>query len=298
MVPTTGVAAPERLLRRLEWTVVRRLDGRLQGDYRTIFRGTGVDFRDLREYEPGDDLRHIDWNVTARTDVPFVREYTEDRELTAWLLLDRSASMAFGPTDRPKHTVLLELATTLALVLARGGNRVGAVLYGDGVDRTVPPRQGRDQVLRIARELLADAPTAGHPTDLGGLLRAALGMARQRSLIVIVSDFVTTPGWERPLGLLARRHDVVAIQLVDPREHDLPEAGLIALADPETGEHVLVDTGDVEFRSRLWELAQARQRQLEAVAAHAGIALHPVSTDEDLVGALLRMARLRSKWRR
>ena len=148
MVPTTGVAAPERLLRRLEWTVVRRLDGRLQGDYRTILRGTGVDIRDLREYEPGDDVRHIDWNVTARTDVPFVREYTEDRELPAWLLLDRSASMAFGPTDRPKHVVLLELATTLALVLARGGNRVGAVLYGDGVDRTVPPRQGRDQVLR------------------------------------------------------------------------------------------------------------------------------------------------------
>ena len=126
MVPTTGVGAPEQLLRRLEWSVVRRLDGRLQGDYRTIFRGTGVDFRDLREYEPGDDLRHIDWNVTARTDVPFVRQYTEDRELTAWLLLDRSASMGFGPTDRPKHAVLLELATTLALLLARGGNRVWA----------------------------------------------------------------------------------------------------------------------------------------------------------------------------
>lgn len=298
MVPTTGVAAPERLLRRLEWTVVRRLDGRLQGDYRTIFRGTGVDFRDLREYEPGDDLRHIDWNVTARTDVPFVRQYTEDRELTAWLLLDRSASMGFGPTDRPKHAVLLELATTLALLLARGGNRVGAVLYGDGVDRTVPPRQGRDQVLLIARELLAAPPSAGQPTDLGALMRAAGGMARQRSLVVIVSDFVTTPGWEGPLGLLARRHDVVAVQLVDPREHDLPDAGLISLADPETGQHVLVDTGDPQFRSRLRELAVQRQRQLEAVVAHAGIALHPVSTDEDLVGALLRMARLRSRWRR
>ncbi len=299
MVPTTGVSAPERLLRRLEWTVVRRLDGRLQGDHRTIFRGAGVDFRDLREYEPGDDLRQIDWNVTARTDVPFVRQYTEDRELTAWLLLDRSASMGFGPTDRPKHIVLLELATTLAFLLARGGNRVGAVFYGDDVDRTVPPRQGRDQVLRIARELLAaPPPTAGRPTDLGALLRAAGGMARQRSLVVIASDFVTTPGWERPLTLLARRNDVVAVQLVDPREHDLPDAGLIALTDPETGHHVLVDTGDPEFRARLRELAAQRQRQLAAVVAHAGIALHPVSTDEDLVGALLRMARLRSRWRR
>ena len=298
MVPTTGVGAPEQLLRRLEWSVVRRLDGRLQGDYRTIFRGTGVDFRDLREYEPGDDLRHIDWNVTARTDVPFVRQYTEDRELTAWLLLDRSASMGFGPTDRPKHAVLHELATTLALVLARSGNRVGAVLYGNGVERTVPPRQGRDQVLRIASELLAGPPTPGPPTDQGSRLRAALGSARDRSPSVIVSDFVTTPGWERPLGLLAQRHDVVAVQLVDPREYDLPEAGLMALTDPETGEQVLVDTGDAEFRSRLAELAQLRQKQLERVVAHAGIALHPVSTDEDLVGALLRMARLRAKWRR
>src|SRR6185436_4412031 len=164
---------PERLLRRLEWHVVRRLDGRLQGDYRTLFRGTGVDFTDLREYEPGDDLRHIDWNVTARMDTPFVREYVEDREVTAWLLLDRSASMAFGPVDRQKSLVLAEIATTIAHILARGGNRVGAVLFGSEVEQTIPPASGRNQVLRIARELI-DPPTAAAPgttTDLAVLLR-------------------------------------------------------------------------------------------------------------------------------
>ena len=139
MTPSS-VQTPERLLRRLEWRVIRRLDGQLQGDYRTMFRGAGIDVADLREYELGDDVRHIDWNVTARTDVPHVRTFLEDRELTAWLLLDRSPSMSFGPTERPKETVLVEVATSLARVLTRAGNRVGAILYNNAVERMVPPR--------------------------------------------------------------------------------------------------------------------------------------------------------------
>src|SRR6478735_9017936 len=194
-----GATAPlsaERLLRRLEWRVVRRLDGRLQGDYRTLLRGSGIDFTDLREYVPGDDLRHIEWNVTARLDEPYVREFVEDRELTAWLLLDHSASMGFGPVDRQKDLVLAEVATTLAHVLSRGGSRVGAIVLDTGVDTVIPPGSGRGQVLRIAHDLLArrssregDRAPSGSVTDLGTMLAAAYGIARRRSLLFVVSDF-------------------------------------------------------------------------------------------------------------
>jgi uncharacterized protein (DUF58 family) len=286
------------LLRRLDWTVVRRLDGLLQGDYRTLLRGIGVDLRDLREYEPGDDLRHLDWNVTARTGIPHVRQYAEDRELSAWLLLDRSASMGFGPQQRTKHRVVVELTATLAQLLARSGNRVGAVLYTDGIQRVIPPRQGRNQVLRITHELLLDPGASSRTTDLRELLRATVGLARTRSLVVVLSDFVSLPGWEQPLALLAQRHDVVAIQLTDPAEHELPQAGIIALADAETGEQVLVDTGDPVFRARLAELSGLQQQRLRETVTRTGIALHTVSTREDLVLALLGIARRRLAQRR
>ena len=248
----TGALTPERVLRRLEWRVLRRLDGRLAGDYRTVFRGTGVDVADLREYQFGDDLRHIDWNVTARTDTTHVREYLEDREVTAWLLLDASASMDFGPVERRKHLVLTEVAATVAQLLSRGGNRVGALMFDAGVRDTVPPGNGRNQVLRILARLLATPGTgAPGPTDLGAALRAALGIVRRRSLIVIVSDFLSSPGWQGLLGQLARRHDVVAIQVVDRREFELPAAGMIYVEDAETGEIIFVDTDDPGFQQRL-----------------------------------------------
>jgi uncharacterized protein (DUF58 family) len=289
---------PERVLRRLEWRVVRRLDGRLQGDYRTLFRGEGIDFHDLREYEPGDDLRHVDWNVTARMDTPFVRQYTEDREATAWLLLDRSASMAFGPVDRQKDLVLVEVALTLAQVLARGGNRVGAVLFDNEVELTIPPGQGRRQVLRIGHHLLQPPRATRGATDLSVLLRAAAGVARRRSLVVVLSDFISTPGWAPALSLLARRHDVVALQVLDPRESELPSAGMVYVEDAETGEQIFVDTDDPGFQRRLRELARERQDELLAQVRSAGTELHTVGTDEDLVRALARIAELRRRSRR
>ena len=299
---TRTTLTPERLLRQLEWRVVRRLDGRLQGDYRTLFRGGGVDFTDLREYEPGDDLRRVDWNVTARMDTPFVREYVEDREVTAWLLLDRTASMGFGPVDRQKSLVLAEIATTIAHVLARGGNRVGAAFF-DGAVEVVPPAQGRNQVLRITRALLAEPaettrPRDGTTTDLGVLLRSAIGLARRRSLLVVVSDFISQPGWERPLALLNRRHDVVAIRVVDPRESELPDVGMVYVQDAETGEQIFVDTGDPVFRARLSQAARARDEELVASTRRAGVDLHTVSTDDDLVRALVRISELRRRRRR
>ena len=296
----TATLTPERLLRRLEWRILRRLDGRLQGDYRTLFRGTGVDFTDLREYEPGDDLRHIDWNVTARMDTPYVRQYVEDRELTAWLLLDHSASMGFGPVDRQKNLVLAEVATTLAHILAKGGNRVGAVLFGRDVEQVIPPASGRNQVLRIARELIepATTPAPGTTTDLSVLLRAAHGMARRRSLIVIVSDFISEPGWDVMLALLARRHEVVAIQVADPREFEIPSVGMVYVEDAETGEQIFVDTDDPVFQRRLSEAAYARQAELVEATRSAGVDLHQVLTDEDLVRALMRISALRKRRRR
>ncbi|WP_295696076.1 DUF58 domain-containing protein [Lapillicoccus sp.] len=306
----TATLTPERLLRRLEWRVVRRLDGRLQGDYRSLFRGTGLDFTDLREYAPGDDLRHIDWNVTARMDTPYVREYVEDRELTAWLLLDHSASMGFGPVDRQKDLVLAELATTLAHVLTRGGNRVGIVLLGSDntqVEQIIPPASGRTQVLRIAKALLdrraasavaTSTRPSGATTDLGVLLKAGAGLARRRALVIVVSDFISETGWERPLAHLAQRHEVVALQVSDPREHELPSAGMIYVEDAETGEQIFVDTDDPGFRARLRAAAEDRQAALDATVRGAGADLHQVRTDEDLVRSLARMSALRRSRRR
>jgi uncharacterized protein (DUF58 family) len=290
---------PERILRRLEWQVIRRLDGRLQGDYRTLFRGTGIDVVDLREYQPGDDLRHIDWNVTARTDTPHVREYLEDREVRAWLLLDRSPSMGFGPIDRRKHVVLTELAATVAQLLTRGGNQIGAVMFDSDVEEVLSPASGRNQVLRIISKLIREPTGSGRqPTDLGVPLRATLGIARRRSLIVIISDFITEPGWERALGLLAHRHEVVALQVVDRREFELPAVGMIYVEDAETGEVIFVDSNDPAFQRRLLAAADERQAALAATARSAGVDLFTVSTDEDLVRALARLAELRRRRRR
>jgi uncharacterized protein (DUF58 family) len=332
-VDQTATLTPERLLRQLEWRVLRRLDGRLQGDYRSLFRGDGLDFTNLREYEPGDDLRHIEWNVTARTDTPYVREYVEDREVTAWLLLDHSASMGFGPVDRQKDRVLAEVATTLALVLTRRGNRVGVVLFDREIEKVLPPRSGRDQVLRIADALLvrrergASAPpsapstrtssrTSSRPrrrrfrrsgdqsgdrpgvTDLAALFHQAAGILTRRSLVLVVSDFLSTPGWETALGRLARRHEVVALQVSDPRESELPDVGAVYVEDAETGEQIFVDTSDPGFRARMGAAAAARQAELDAATRSAGVELHHVSTDEDLVRALLRISSVRRRRRR
>jgi uncharacterized protein (DUF58 family) len=296
----SAVAAltPERVLRRLEWRVLRRLDGRLQGDHRTAFRGTGVDVLDLREYQYGDDLRHIDWNVTARTDVTHVREYLEDRDVTAWLLLDCSASMDFGPVERRKHLVLTEVAAAIAQLLARGGNRVGALLFDAAVREAIPPGHGRTQVLRILSRLLAPAPTGERAgTDLAAALRAAQGILRRRSLVVLVSDFLGEPGWQGPLAQLAHRHDVVAVQVVDRREFDLPAAGMVYVEDAETGEVIFVDTDDPGFQQRLRAAADERQAGLVADLRKAGMQLSTVTTDEDLVRALHRIVALRRRRR-
>jgi uncharacterized protein (DUF58 family) len=296
----TPLRPPERILQRLDWRVIRRLDGLLQGDYRTLFRGGGIDFADLREYVPGDDVRAIDWNVTARTDIVHVREYLEDRELTAWFLLDLSASVDFGSADgeRVKRSVLIDLVATLARLLTRRGNRVGAMTLGQRVQVVLPPRGGRDQVLRLIDDLLeAPVPPAGGLTDLGALLEAGLRSVRRRSLVVVVSDFIARPGWEAPLARLARRHDVVAIRLVDRRERELPDVGPMVLQDAETGEQLYVDTHDAGFRRRFAEAAARREADLTESFRRTGVDAASITTDEDVVAAIARMAARRRRRR-
>jgi uncharacterized protein (DUF58 family) len=291
-------ATPERLLKRLEWRVLLRLDGQLQGDYRTLFHGMGIDLADLREYEPGDDVRHIEWNVTARLDVPHVRTFLEDRELTAWLLLDRSPSMGFGPTERSKDLVLIELSAVLARLMTRGGNRVGAILYNNEVERLIRPRSGRNQVLHLTRELLRPPEPTGTATALAGLVEAAARTIKRRSVVVLVSDFISEPGWERPLSLLGEHHELVAIRLSDPRELELPDAGLIVVEDAETGELLSVDTSDPEFRLRFQAAARRRQSELEDAVKRAGVDLYEVSTEDDLARALVRIVEARRRRKR
>jgi uncharacterized protein (DUF58 family) len=287
-------AAPEQILQRLDWQVIRRLDGLLMGDYRTLFYGHGLDFADLRAYQPEDDIRHIDWNVTARLNSPYVRQFHEEREITAWFLLDLSASMSFGPPGRSKQRVLIDLSATLARLLTRGGNRVGAILYNSQVEAIIPPRGGQTHVLRLIRELQRGmgSPSTSE-TDLKALLQTGLNTFSRRSLIVLISDFFSLPGWERALSQLNRRHDLVAMRVWDPREAELPRAGMIYVEDAETGEQLYVDTSDPAFRRRLREVIDRHEAQLGSHLRCAGVDAFSVSTEEDLLHALLRMAGLR-----
>lgn len=292
----TSQLTPERVLLRLDWQVIRRLDGLLQGDYRTLFYGDGVDFADLREYQPGDDIRYIDWNVTARMDTPYLRQYVEDREITAWFLLDLSPSMDFGTVESQKRTVLIDFVTTLARLLTRHGNRVGAMLYGGKVERTIPARGGRIHVLRLIHDLLKHPQLARSPaTNLTDLLKAGLHTIRKRSLIFVVSDFISEPGWERTLKLLSHRHEVLAIRLWDPREIELPDIGMVVIEDAETGEQLYVDTHDRNFRQRFREAAQQREAALNEAFRRASVGVLSLSTEEDLVRAIVRFASLRRK---
>jgi uncharacterized protein (DUF58 family) len=289
----------ERLLRRLEWQVVRRLDGLLQGSYRTVYRGSGIDFAELREYTAEDDVRHIDWNVTARMDEPYVRKYTEERDLTAWLVLDQSASMRFG-AEQGKDWVLAELAICLARLVARGGNRVGAILYDNRAQRVIPPRTGRNHLLYLTQELTRPLPVRGDgsTTRLSAMLELAAATARRRSLIFVISDFIGEPDWERPLTRLTQRHEVVAMRVVDPMELELPDLGLVLVEDAETGEQLMADTSDPAFQKRFRAQVAAREEAIAASMKRAGVTSHTIGTDEDLGDALVEMVRRSRRGRR
>ena len=290
--------APERVLHRLDWQLLRRLDGILQGDYRGLFMGGGIDFAELREYQPPDDIRHIDWNVTARMDTPYVRQYLEDREVTAWFLLDLSPSMVFGALERRKDSVMVDFVGVLARLLTRNGNRVGAILYDNNVEFAIPPRGGRPQVLRLINDIQKQQSSpGGEMTNLANLLESAYNSIKRRSLIFLVSDFICLPGWEKALDRMNRMHDLLAVRLWDPREIDLPDVGVVLVEDSETGAQLSVDTSDRGFRKRFHDAARRREAELSSTFKRAGVDQLPLSTEEDLVLEILRFASQRGRAR-
>ena len=300
-MPTTSAATPERILQRLDWQVIRRLDGLLQGDYRSLFYGYGVDFADLREYQPEDDIRYIDWNVTARMDSPYIRQYVEDREITAWFLLDLSPSVDFGMAEHQKRGMLVDFVTTMARVLTKHGNRIGAMFAAGGnrIEHTIPARGGRMQVLRLVNDLLKQPRLSHAPfTDLTPLLKGGLNAIKRRSVIFVVSDFICEPGWERPLKLLNQRHEVLVVRLWDPREVELPDIGSVVIEDAETGEQMYIDTHDRGFRQRFQEAAIQREADLTEAFKRSGVDALSLSTEEDMVRAIVRFAKLRQQRRK
>ena len=246
------------------------LEAGIVGSYHAVFKGRGMEFASVREYAPGDDVRTIDWNVTARMDAPYVKQYVEERDLTLLLLVDVSGSQSFGSRFLLKRDYAAELAAVLAFSAVANQDRVGAVLFSDRVEAYIAPRGGHDHALRIVRDLLALEP-AGRGTHLTTALRFARRVLRRRGIVAVISDFQDT-GYERALGILRARHDVIALQLWDPGEAEIPAAGLVALRDPETGERRVVDTSDPDVRRRLRAatLTQAqeifRKAQVDALA--------------------------------
>jgi uncharacterized protein (DUF58 family) len=255
-----------------------------------------MDLAELREYQVGDDVRYIDWNVTARMNVPYVRQYNEDRDVSAWFLLDLSPSVDFGTLRTQKRNLLVDFVGVLARLLSRHGNRVGAVLYGGAVQGVIPERNGKAQVLHLIDTLL-EQPRLNRtpPTDLAVLLNAALRIFRRRSLVFLISDFISQPGWDKPLGMLSQRHEVIAVRLFDPREIEMPDIGPVYMQDAETGEQIYLDTHDRGFRKRFVEAARRREQELRSAFARAGVDALSLSTEGDLIDEIVRFATLRKQ---
>ncbi len=288
----------ESVLARLDLKVARRLEGLLQGDHKSAFRGQGLDLADLREYQYHDDVRHMDWNVTARLNIPHVREYLEDREITAWFLLDMSPSIDFESVSVSKRAVLTEFTALVCRLLAAKGNRTGAILFSEKIERMIPARGGRRQLLVLLDALsrhrsLARKNRRLQATDLKQVLADAAGLIKRRSLVFIVSDFIAASGWEKPMGQLASRHDVIAVRLSDPMEMLMPDLGLLTFQDAESGEQLFVDTTDRGFRKRFAAAAEAREEQLRGAFQRAGVDTLELSTEDDITDAVLRFADMR-----
>lgn len=289
------------------------VDSMFGGEYISVFKGQGMEFAEVREYAAGDDVRHIDWNVTARMAHPYVKKHQEERELTVLLAVDLSGSEQFGTRSRFKAELAAELAAVLALSAVRNNDRVGLLVFTDRVEHFVPPRKGRRHVLRLIRDVLAFRPQH-HGTDLVAALSFAARVLRHRSIIFVLSDFHDSnaivgragsgagtqewaPSWEQTLRVVARRHDLVAVRIADPLETQLPPAGLLLLTDPETLELVPVDTGDPRVRARFHETVARESAQLQTLFRRMGVDEVAVRTHESYIRPLLAFFRRRERKR-
>jgi uncharacterized protein (DUF58 family) len=294
----TTTPPPERLLRRLDLAVTRRLDGMLHGDHQGLLPGPGSEPGESRPYAPGDDVRRMDWAVTARTAVPHVRLPIADRELETWVVADLSASLDFGTALVEKRDLALSAVAAVGFLTARVGNRIGALLLTPQGLGHVPARPGRQHLLGLLhRAAIAPRGDGGGETDLGAALATVGRLAKRRGMVVVVSDFLGRPGWEKALGQLSIRHDVLTIEIVDPRELELPDVGVLSLVDPETGRRMEVATGSAKLRAR-YAAAAAEQRAAVAHAARAAGADHLVlRTDRDWLLDLVRFVDTRRRRR-
>jgi uncharacterized protein (DUF58 family) len=278
---------PELLLRALDVSIGRRIEGMLAGDYRSAVLGQGTELAQVRAYEPGDDVRQIEWNVTARTGEPHVRVQLAERVLVTWLVLDTSPSMHFGTADRRKADVAEGVAIAVGHVASRRGNRVGVVTFGDVRPQAIPPRQGRVGLIGLLAALRREpAEVRTGPTSLGEAVRRTSALARQRALVVLVSDFRGPLDWRRPLLELAGRHDVVAVEIRDPREQELPNVGDLWLVDPETGKQLRVDTRDAKLRARFATAAAEERSGLRRTLVSLGVRHTVLSTSGDWLRSL------------
>ena len=285
-----------RQVRRLQLRSRRTVQTLLGGEYRSAFKGAGLSFEEVRDYQPGDDVRSIDWNVTARMGHPYVKRYAEDRELTVLLATDLSASQRFGTNVVPKRAAAAELAAVLAFAAVAHNDRVGLLGFTDAVERYVPPGKGPRHALRVLRDVLFFEPR-GKKTDLAAALDYLNKVHRRRAIVFLFSDFLDAD-YADPFRRAARQHDLIAVRSADPREHDWPAAGLVQLEDAETGEQVLIDAGSRRFREQFAARAKARRDAFTALARSSQVDLIDVGTDGDHFDALLRFFRLRDRRRR
>ena len=282
----------------------RLIDDELSGNYHSSFKGQGVEFEEVRPYEPGDDVRTIDWNVTARAGAPFIKRFSEERELTIMFMVDVSGSQSYGSSGKTKAELSAEVAALLALTAIRNQDKVGLILFSDRIVRYIPPRKGRNAVLRLVREVLAAGEDAVGGTGIGEAVSFLEGVRKRRAVVFLVSDFMNSRGgddfpFEKALKAAARRHDLVCIPVSDPAESDLPDAGLVELEDPETGEIRIVDTSSPSVRRAFASAAESRSKALSAFFARTGIDSVSISTSkpyiDDIRALFKRRVRSRSK---
>jgi uncharacterized protein (DUF58 family) len=292
----TPVRAQERsepvqqMLRRLDWTVLRPIALRLGGNVRSVARGSGLDLAEIREYQPGDDVRHLDWGATARTGVPHVRQTYAERALDVWLLVDVSPSVDWGTARRTKRSHAQELVAAIAQVVGRHNNRVGGLLFAERPLEVLPPAVGRHHLLRLLGKV-REAPrrTERGRTDLRAALDLARSVIRRPSVVVLVSDLLVEDGWAEALGKLAARHEVAVVRVVDPREGVLPDVGIVTFEDPETGEQLVVDTTSARLRERFAAAARTQSERIDQLLASRGVRQIVASTDADLLPSLLEL---------
>jgi len=297
-LPTIDLPAADRALRKAELWLARRLDGVGPGHHRSVRLGEGIELADIREYVPGDDVRTIDWNATARTGRPHVRVYDADRETSALVVVDRSASMAFGTAGRTKEGLARELVAALSVLVLRRGDRLGGLLYSERRLGAVRASSGRRAALRLLHEVAQTLPQEGARSRLDGALEEAYRIARRRSLVVIVSDWLDAGDWAMPLHRLCSRHEVIAAEIRDPREDELPQVGTLTLEDPETGRQIEIDTGRPKIREAFAAAAAGQRARVASAITGTGAAHLVVTTDRDWLADLLRFLERRRRRRR